>query len=451
MSMAEHRWIIMPIEVQRRELDAKLVVAAHASQRGFKTLIGQDRIVRRLSSYLPKGILFDKSIGAKGDKKVYRYHAQGHAIAAMDEEATGFMIAPDQFMNARMAEDTLSMTKRWFCISEEVRQTCLRTYPQFEDRFVTTGLARTDTWREPLCRMFQAQADEIKQEYGRFVLFNSNFGLVNHALGDRFIERQIRKVEGNCDDEMTNFDRYFSEGAENLEKFKQVLPKILDWLPDHKLVVRPHPSENVASWEQFFSGEPRVIVKSKGTVTPWILASDFVIHHGCTTGVEAEIMGQAQANYAPVPDMHHDTPMAKTFSRFAYTEEELKQLVVEGVLHNKSPRMPIDKQETFFASLEGRYVSEKIVDEFEKIAIVSGEVPNWLPVLSYTPRHLVSAFKDVTQSAKAYAAQKYSGVTVEQLSEKLESICDLLGLPGGLQVSKVFKNLYRIESGDSSK
>ena len=80
--MSDHRWIIMPIEVQRRELDAKLVVAALAASRGYKVLIGQDRVVRRLARFLPKGILFDKSIGGKGDDWQVRFDG---AVCGFDQ------------------------------------------------------------------------------------------------------------------------------------------------------------------------------------------------------------------------------------------------------------------------------------------------------------------------------------------------------------------------------
>ena len=438
----------MPIEVQRRELDAKLVVSTLAAQRGYKILIGRDRIVRRLARFLPKGILFDKSIGGKGDKKVYRYNRLGYRIAAMDEEGTGFLVDPDMFLEARMADDTLALTSRWFCISDAVRDMCLERFPKHSEKFVTTGLGRTDTWRRPLLGLYDELAQNIRDKYGRFILFNSNFGLVNHARGKEFVSKQMRKVEAMYDAEAANYAQQVEENQANLDCYIEVLPKILTWLPEHNIVVRPHPAENVDFWKETFKHEPRIFVEDEGVVTSWIVASEFMLHHGCTTGIEAEIMGHPQVNYAPMPDMCHDTDMARTFSRFVHTEQELRQTITDAVINGNSERMPLAGQGTFFASLEGRLVAEKIVDEFDKIAFGSGDLSKMLPLLRFSPRHLVSAFKDVTTKAKAYSNQKFSGVTVDELTDKLDFISGALDVPNKTSVTEVFENLYCIETND---
>ena len=66
----DRRWLVIPLEVQVRELYARMLVAAIAADRGYDVLIGHDRVVRRLARHLPKGILFDKALGMSTDKKV---------------------------------------------------------------------------------------------------------------------------------------------------------------------------------------------------------------------------------------------------------------------------------------------------------------------------------------------------------------------------------------------
>ena len=434
----------MPIEVQRRELDAKLVVAAIAVSRGYKVLVGQDRIIRRLARFLPKGILFDKSIGGKGDRKVYRYNSLGYQIAAMDEEATGFLVTPEMFMETRMAPDTLAMTRRWFCISETVREMCVDKYPKFAEIFVTTGLGRTDTWQKPLVEMYRDDAEKFRNRLGRFILFNSNFGVPNHARGEHFVAKQLSRVESMYDAELTGFGQLLRENKANLEAYVDVLPKILKWFPEHKVVIRPHPAENVQFWRDKFREEPRICVEDEGVVTAWILASEFMIHHGCTTGVEAEIMGHPQVNYAPLPDAHHDTEMAKAFSKFVYTEDELKSFMEKALSKGSVPRMPAKGQAKYFASLSGKPVSEKIVDEFDKISAPSGPLPSWLGLLKFTPRHLAASFKDISPKAKAYSAQKFGGVSVDELEAKMRFNNAALKLDYGMDVKQVFRNLYMI-------
>ncbi len=444
--MAENFWIIIPVEVQRRELDAKLIATVIAVNRGYKILLGHDQMVRRMARYLPKGILYDKSIGADGDRKVNRYHRLGYAITAMDEEATGFLPAPDHFMQTRMGDQTLGLTKRWFCISEQVREHCIRRYPQHVERFVTTGLGRTDTWRQDFSGLFAEETQKIKEDVGRFILFNSNFSVVNHARGAAFVDRQLRRQHAQHHDAETRQERLQREGLENLNAYAEMLPKLLVWFPDHKLVIRPHPSESVEFWTQRFEGNPRIVFSKGGVVTPWILASDCLVHHGCTTGVEAELMGRPQIHYAPFPDEHHDSQVAKIFSHFVHSEEELKlaisKLLVEPDYFAKSR----DGLETYFASLNGKLVAEHVVDEFDELKFAGGDIPSWLEWVKFSPRNLVARYKDLSKKAKTYSIQKYEGTSVRELDSKLKIISGALGYAQSPEVSQVFEDLYLIEA-----
>ena len=278
------------------------------------------------------------------------------------------------------------------------------------------------------------------------MLFNSSFGVPNHARGKRFVAKQIKKVESMYDAGLAEYDRLLKENTANLHAYVDVLPKILTWLPNHKVVVRPHPAENIDFWKEKFAHESRIVVEADGVVTSWILASEFMFHHGCTTGVEAEIMGRPQANYAPVPDVHHDTDMAKAFSPFVYTEQELKNIMVDAVVNQKTTRMPLEGQARYFASLEGKLVCEEIVDEFDRISFTSKSYPEWLRVLQFSPRHLVAKYKDVSRGAKAYSTQKFHGVSQEELASKLQFCEDALDDCKPLQVRSVFENLFEIKA-----
>ena len=444
--MSENRWLILPIEVQRREMDAKLVIATIAASRGFKVLIGRDRIVRRLARFLPDGILIDKSIAGKTDGKPGRFHSLGHIVTAMDEEGTGFLADPKMFLDTRLAEVTLDVTARWFCISETVREKCIERYPDYIDRFVTTGLARTDTWRDPLLQMYRNDAEALVERFGRFILFNSNFGVPNHARGDAFVNKQIRKQAAMHSESTAYYKRMFDENRANWLEYVRVIPEILEWFPEHKIVVRPHPAENVTFWKEKFRDEPRVIVDDSGVVTPWILASEFMFHHACTTGVEAAIMKVPQVVYAPCPDIYHDTEMAKTFSPFVNSQEDFRKIMETSIKSGKPEKLSKKKQANYFASLEGKLASEKIVDELEKLGFESTPLPKWLPLLKYTPRHIASVFKDLTPKAKAYSTQKYHGVEVEELERKVAFNRAQLNLDAEFKIEKVFTDLFMISS-----
>lgn len=55
-----------------------------------------------------------------------------------------------------------------------------------------------------------------------------------------------------------------------------------------KVIVRPHPSENIEIWKKYTKNYSKKIkIIRSGNVLSWILAAKLLIHNGCTTAIEA--------------------------------------------------------------------------------------------------------------------------------------------------------------------
>ena len=440
----------MPIEIKVRELTAKLLVSSLAVEKGYKVLVGQDRVIRRLIPYLPKGIIFDKSIGRAGDRKVARFSRYNFQIAAMDEESTGYLHDPDSFSSLRLADETLSVTARWFCLCEDVKKDISRRYPDHADKFVTTGLTRTDLWRSMFMPLYQDQVDQIRDRYGKFMLFNSNFTSVIPARGIEFKDRQVKRSSKTHEDFSRKMNHRRSQVLDNLNCYLETLPKLTSWFPEHKLIVRPHPGDDVGFWKKNLGIHPNVEIVGKGSVTPWLLASDCMIHHGCTTGVEAELLGRPHVMYAPKPDDKHDSKTMKAFAPIIKSETELKTTLTKIVNKGKSFNKNRKNLEKYFASLEGKLVSEKVVEEFDKIAIEGGELPSNLNLLRFLPRQLVADYWPRSERAKNYSRQKWDGSSVDEISGTLEKLSTSLKIKSPPVVKEVYPDLFLLEQGKPS-
>ncbi|MEC9343720.1 MAG: surface carbohydrate biosynthesis protein, partial [Pseudomonadota bacterium] len=298
------RWLVIPLEVQVRELHARLLVGAIAADRGYDVLIGHDRVVRRLARHLPRGILFDKALGAATDRKVRRYARLGYRLTALDEESTGIYPNPDMFFSTRLSPQALVLAERWFAISDRVRDLAARRFPGQAIKIVTTGLPRADVWRRPFHGLYRAESERIRAAHGDFILFNSNFGTIVHARRGEFVERQAQRHRRRYAGAAAYQRQREAQGLANLDAFLEMLPRLREWFPDTKVIVRPHPSEDHAFWRESLAGIDGIEVHAGGIATPWILASRALVHHGCTTGIEAGLMDQPHVMYAPHPDDH---------------------------------------------------------------------------------------------------------------------------------------------------
>ncbi len=441
--MNSRKWLIIPVEVQVRELLARLLVAAIAADRGFNVLIGQDRVIRRLARYLPRGILFDKSLDGKGDRKVRRYANLGYTIAAIDEESRGVYSEPRFFFSRRLSDEALSRSARWFCISDLVRDQAINFFPEYSDRFETTGLPRVDLCRPGFSAIYEKERAEIKEKYGKFLLFCSNFGTILHVRRGRFLQNQMRRAAKQAPGNAAYRERVEAEGRINLEAYIQMLPKLREWFPDHKLLVRPHPTESHDTWRSILGDHDGVEIVSGGSANPWILASDCLVHHGCTTGIEAELLGKPHVMYAPHPDFHHDTEVMKTFATIVHDENSLRE-VISDILSGKDYSKPRKSLEKYYAAQVGQLASENVIEAFDKLTQKGGELPDWLPWLRFTPRHLVAEYWPRSAAAQAYSKQKWQGVSLDEIRTTLDVLREGAHCQSSVEVEEIFPQLFSV-------
>lgn len=440
----ERRWLVIPVEVQVRELLSRLLIAAIAADRGYDVLIGHDRVVRRLARFLPKGILFDKALGVKTDRKVRRYARLGFALTALDEESTGIYPNPEMFFSTRLSAETLGLAERWFAVSDIVRDLVVAHYPGQAGKIVTTGLPRADIWRPAFHGLYEEERHKIAREHSPFILFNSNFGRILHARSSDFVATQHRRHQKHYAGAAAYLQQREEQGRRNLEAFLEMLPLLRRWFPGHKLIVRPHPSEDRGFWQSAVGGTDGVEVHGTGIATPWILASSCLVHHGCTTGIEAGLMGKPHVMYAPHPDHHHDTEVMATFAPIVKDLDGLRTVMgdmLSGSTAHDKPRRSLEK---YFASLIGPLVAERIVDEFGRIDATGGTLAPWLGALRFAPRHLAARYWPRSASARAYSRQKWSGTSLGKITKALAIMHGPAGLGHDIAAREVFPQLYHL-------
>lgn len=416
-------WLIIPVEVQHREFLSRLLIAERAVERGYRVLFGRDTVIRRMAPFLPRGILLDKDLGSVRHGKARRFSRLGYRFSVFDEEATGYYGSPERFLSVRLAGKALDHCHLYFCISETMREAAAAAYPGHAAKFAVSGLPRTDVWRPQMRDLYEKQTRAIREEIGPYLLFCSNFGTIIHARGDAFVEKQIRGQARQYDGITARHAEIAEEGRRNLEAYLEMLPELAARNPDRSLVVRPHPSESVEFWERALGGVPNIRVIARGTASPWILASDCLVHHGCTTGIEAELMGKPQIMYAPHPDSHHETEIMRCFAPMVREREALYEGVAEMLAGKLLRNRDIGSMEEWFAHLEGRLVSDHLLDGLDAIRFPGKPLSPYARLGWHSPRNLAARFKPRSKAEKTYAGQKWQGTSTTEIGENLAIMC----------------------------
>lgn len=391
------------------------MVGCVAAARGYDVLIGHDQVIRRLAPFLPRGIIFDKALGMAGDKKINRYHRLGYKLAAFDEESTGFLVNPAWGFSGRLSRESMQFADYWFCLSDKIRESANSFYPGFESKFVTSGLPRSDAFRSQFRELFEPDVRMIKQRHGKFILFCSNFGILIHGRNEIAAIRRENQDRGNDSGQSIYLEDILEQGKKNLDAFVEVLPKLRTWYPDHKLIIRPHPAERTGYWEELFAGKEGIEIIYQGISVPWILASQCLIHHGCTTGIEASMLSMPHIMYAPFPDAHHDTEVMKICGNMVHNKEDLKALMDRVLMHGKPLDIDMGKLEGWYANLTGQLVAETIVDALDRLDQKKARLNLYLSVLRFYPRHLFAQYWPRSKREAAYRQKKYPGIKLDEM------------------------------------
>jgi len=173
--------LMVPVENQFRELDAKLLLSCVAAERGFPVVLGSRTFLHFEVASLPRGVYLAKSMRSLSNTMFDILRRLGHEIVAWDEE--GLVRAPDpQYWDRRLSAGTIQKVSALTAWGPDDAR-ALREYPGYAGAPIhITGNPRVDMMRSEVRPFYDAEAGAIRQRFGPFVLINTNFGWSNHFI-----------------------------------------------------------------------------------------------------------------------------------------------------------------------------------------------------------------------------------------------------------------------------
>jgi len=359
-------FLYLPVEVAARELDAKLLIAAFAVGAGYEAIIGQKWLMQRNFGRMPPGIVLFKTLTAIDAQAMQAAHAAGHRIASIDEEIPG-LVARNEGLRW-VAPAAVAACDIVFAVGDEHLEAMLWKHPEQRDKYAVVGNPRWDLLRPEFAQSHGPEVARIRAEYGRFILINTNLGFTNSGKGTT--DQMVRKLErGGKFDRRKPADAAFLEGHLRLERaslagIKGLLPELAAAFPDHRIIVRPHPSENAAPWQAIVAATPRAQMVRQGSAVPWILAADLLIHTYCTTGVEAFALGRPAICFRPAESPVLDNYLSPQINFSARTPDEVTERAAAIIAAGDGFAYPAEFRARFdrsFAAQSGPFAAERIV------------------------------------------------------------------------------------------
>ena len=457
--------LLIPVENQVRELDPKLLLACVAAKRGFSSVIGSRRELEfRIDSY-PKSVYLGKSMTRRSLLFFRMARKFGHEIVTWDEEAL-VHLPPDTYFSRRLHPEAIKLVSHLFAWGQDNVE-LWRQYEHLPPALPihNTGNPRNDMLRPEMHSFYQEEVQALKRQYGDFILINTNFNHVNAFGADMNLFQPVKKPG-----ELAKFgraargmSRQYAQGLWDhkhavFKSFQQLIPKIDETFPDLNIIIRPHPTERHDVYKEIAARSSRVHVTNDGNVVPWILATKVVLHNGCTTGVEAFVMGVPAISYRESISEDYDNGfyrLPNAVSHQCFNFEQLQQTINQIIAGHVGVADGDERQaliEHYLASRNGPLACEKMVDVLAaQQDLEENNNPSiWVRIqrrLIADGYHLYKRLKPMlpgSHNRPEFQKHRYPGISLEGLKGKIESMQEILKDTTRIKVEQLSDVLFKI-------
>lgn len=294
--------LYIPVEVKNRELYAKVFLAMHAARQGLNVILGRKNDLNELVFRMPPGVYF--GLGAFENFRQFYAKLQQLGFSVVVNEEEGLVTYADSmYIDMRVSGATLQHVDELFTWGGENQRVLTQAFPEFERKFHVTGNPRFDLLKPENHAVYAKEMNEIGAQYGKFVLICTSFSSINHFNRNLdYVNSLIEKKTLRSRASIESFERYREVKTSTFAAFLDAIPRLAAANPAVNIVVRPHPSENMDVYRDIAARLPNVHVDARFSVHPWIISAEALVHHYCTTSIEALAAATPRFALRPVKD-----------------------------------------------------------------------------------------------------------------------------------------------------
>jgi len=447
--------IILPVETAARELDAKLLLAVFLARAGLGVIIGSHARINNRMHKLNADAYVSQTI-VKAKRRLFGIiRARGMRLAAWDEEGMVWP-SPEFYRARRLDAENWAMLDRFLAWGGQQAGVIREAFPGAARKLRLSGNPRQDLYTARMARMHDTAVGKIRAEYGRMILINSNFGSLHHARQPHVGLKKTRQDLQRLAAVSRHRVEYLEARYRVFRTFCELLPALAEEFPDHTVLIRPHPSENPAAWEELAAPYANVVVRYDHELIPWLMAAEVVIHNGCTTALEAAMLGTPVIDFRAVETPNWESPQPRAVSIPATSPQEVIGLIraPERLQQEKAAIEPA-LREIFHGWGEG-LACERITEELlSLLAEPAPSVSSGKKMLAGLKSRVRAVEKSVvgrlmpTKSANPdYIDRKFPPMTVDEARERLGQLAELAGLPAPV-IKELGDRIWQVAPADN--
>lgn len=304
--------IILPIEIENRELRSKLNVAAELAKLGRSSIIIPSRYLSH--KFFKNCTILLKSAADFEFQKIALLAHNGNKLGVLDEEGI-IHIAKKEEAEVRFSQRTIDCIDELYFNGNSEKDVICNKY-DVKQKWYVTGNPRFD-------KMPIRKSPLVKKP----ILITSRFGDI---IPDQDVEilEHITKLGFNKEPEHLNMFEEMNQYNKLLfKKYKEMVIDIIKTFPDKDFIFRPHPSESLKYWIDTLKNFNNTYVTKEQDIKYWLERSSIHIHNGCTTAIEAYLASVPTISYQPIQHEIYDLDIPNSISTITKNPEQIKNLI----------------------------------------------------------------------------------------------------------------------------
>tara|TARA_B100001057_G_scaffold490276_1_gene578213 strand:+ start:12174 stop:13556 length:1383 start_codon:yes stop_codon:yes gene_type:complete len=376
--------IYLIIEMKKRELDSKILLALKAVVNGYDVVISKkSRLFEKLHLLKP-GIVFLKSFGTNYDIYLKDIKDYGHKLTGLDEE--GLQVSHNSWIVGKRFSinvlNNLSCIFSWGDSAKNIYNSFIKKNKK-KIKIISSGHPKIDILKNSSVKFYNIEANLIKKKYGKFVLIATQFPRYNNDIIDIKDNPEYFKeiYKGNKDVYSKSNVKLGLHQKKNFIEYYKMYKFLNKKFPNINFLVRPHPAENLNYYkelEEKNNFNNIKVLKSNDSIIPYIISSEVLIACNCTTSIESFLLNKYSINYVPWKDNASEFKLTKLLSLNAGNLLTLKKILKNKVYLKKNivNKSKLNQAKKILKNLTNENSSEIIIKNLNLLNVNLNNIDN---------------------------------------------------------------------------
>ena len=301
--------VLFPIEIGTRELDSKLVMASALAAEGCRAIVGYKEALKAIATRSRRVVWQGKSLFSSKtrDHVADDLISRDSAIMFLHDEGGIHQVSAwkQNVLKKHRVDDLRTRDISRVCVwGERQKQVISEFASELAGVLTVTGSPRFDLCQPKYGWLIDPNDRDEVEACAPYILVCTRFVNAAHAEGQEvpFLRRMYSTGWPESFDAKAIADVVFTQWQQAVHDFADLVVLVKEIAlayPNHTVVLRPHPSENLTFYRQAFSRFDNVTVRRDKSVLNWIRSAALVIHSNCTTGIEAVLANRPVLNLLP--------------------------------------------------------------------------------------------------------------------------------------------------------